>query len=174
MVRDFARIIGVEARRQTLELTGALPDAVVACVGGGSNAIGVFHAFLPDESVKLYGFEAGGSGVSTGLHAASITGGSVGVLHGTRTFLLQDEYGQTKDSHSISAGLDYPAVGPEHAWLHATGRAVYEPVDDARPWTPSASCARPRASSRPSSPRMPWPARCGSRRSLLRNSGASR
>jgi tryptophan synthase beta chain len=131
MVRDFARIIGVEARRQTIELTGALPDAVAACVGGGSNAIGVFHAFIPDESVRLFGFEAGGSGVSTGLHAASITGGSVGVLHGTRTFLLQDEYGQTKESHSISAGLDYPAVGPEHAWLHATGRAVYEPVDDA-------------------------------------------
>jgi tryptophan synthase beta chain len=130
MVRDFARVIGVEARRQTLELTGALPDAVAACVGGGSNAIGVFHAFVPDASVKLYGFEAGGSGVATGLHAASITGGSVGVLHGTRTFLLQDEYGQTKESHSISAGLDYPAVGPEHAWLHATGRAVYEPVDD--------------------------------------------
>ena len=131
MVRDFARIIGVEARRQTLELTGGLPDAVAACVGGGSNAIGLFHAFIPDESVRLHGFEAGGSGVSTGLHAASITGGSVGVLHGTRTYLLQDEYGQTKDSHSISAGLDYPAVGPEHAWLHASGRGTYEPVDDA-------------------------------------------
>jgi tryptophan synthase beta chain len=131
MVRDFARVIGVEARRQTIEATGALPDAVCACVGGGSNAIGVFHAFLPDSAVKLYGFEAGGSGVATGKHAASITGGSVGVLHGTRTYLLQDEYGQTKESHSISAGLDYPAVGPEHAYLHATGRAVYQPVDDA-------------------------------------------
>jgi tryptophan synthase beta chain len=131
MVRDFARIIGVEARRQTIELTGGLPDAVAACVGGGSNAIGAFHAFVPDASVRLYGFEAGGSGVSSGLHAASITGGSVGVLHGTRTYLLQDEYGQTKESHSISAGLDYPAVGPEHAYLHATGRAIYEPVDDA-------------------------------------------
>ena len=131
MVRDFARIIGVEARRQSVEMTGGLPDAVCACVGGGSNAIGVFHAFVPDEAVRLYGFEAGGSGVASGLHAASITGGSVGVLHGTRTYILQDEYGQTKESHSISAGLDYPGVGPEHAWLHATGRAVYEPVDDA-------------------------------------------
>jgi tryptophan synthase beta chain len=131
MVRDFARIIGVEARAQILEMTGALPDAVAACVGGGSNAIGVFHAFVPDESVRLFGFEAGGSGVETGLHAASITGGAVGVLHGARTYILQDEYGQTLPSHSISAGLDYPGVGPEHAWLHDTGRATYEPVTDA-------------------------------------------
>jgi len=130
MVRDFVRILGAEARQQTLELTGALPDAVAACVGGGSNAIGAFHAFVPDRSVRLYGFEAGGSGVETGLHAASITGGAVGVLHGARTYLLQDEYGQTLASHSISAGLDYPAVGPEHAWLHDTGRATYEPVTD--------------------------------------------
>ena len=131
MVRDFARIIGVEARAQILALTGRLPDAVAACVGGGSNAIGAFHAFVPDESVRLYGFEAGGSGLETGLHAASITGGSVGVLHGARTYLLQDEYGQTLPSHSISAGLDYPGVGPEHAWLAATGRADYSPVTDA-------------------------------------------
>ncbi|MBR7836205.1 tryptophan synthase subunit beta [Actinospica durhamensis] len=131
MVRDFARIIGVEARKQTLELTGALPDAVAACVGGGSNAIGAFHAFVPDESVRLYGFEAGGSGVETGLHAASITGGAVGVLHGARTYILQDEFGQTLPSHSISAGLDYPGVGPEHAYLHDIGRARYEPVTDA-------------------------------------------
>jgi tryptophan synthase beta chain len=131
MVRDFARIIGVEARAQILALTGALPDAVAACVGGGSNAIGAFHAFVPDESVRLYGFEAGGSGVETGLHAASISGGSVGVLHGARTYLLQDEYGQTLPSHSISAGLDYPGVGPEHAWLSSTGRADYRPVTDA-------------------------------------------
>jgi tryptophan synthase beta chain len=130
MVRDFVRILGVEAREQTVALTGALPDAVAACVGGGSNAIGAFHAFVPDETVRLYGFEAGGSGVETGLHAASITGGAVGVLHGARTYLLQDEYGQTVASHSISAGLDYPAVGPEHAWLHDTGRATYEPVTD--------------------------------------------
>ena len=131
MVRDFARGIGEEARTQCLNLTGRLPDAVCACVGGGSNAIGIFHAFIPDTEVALYGFEAGGDGVASGRHAASITGGGVGVLHGTRTFLLQDEDGQTIDSHSISAGLDYPAVGPEHAWLHEIGRARYEPVDDA-------------------------------------------
>jgi tryptophan synthase beta chain len=130
MVRDFVRGIGVEAREQCLARTGALPDAVAACVGGGSNAIGIFHAFIPDESVRLYGFEAGGEGVSSGRTAASITAGSVGVLHGARTYLLQDEDGQTVESHSISAGLDYPAVGPEHSWLHDTGRAIYEPVDD--------------------------------------------
>ncbi|MCF2530426.1 tryptophan synthase subunit beta [Yinghuangia soli] len=130
MVRDFARIVGVEARQQVLDLTGRLPDAVAACVGGGSNAIGIFHAFIPDEGVALYGYEAGGDGVETGRHAASITGGSIGVLHGARTYLLQDEYGQTQESHSISAGLDYPAVGPEHAWLHQTGRANYRPVND--------------------------------------------
>jgi tryptophan synthase beta chain len=131
MVRDFARGIGVEARAQCLELTGALPDAVCACVGGGSNAIGIFHAFVPDADVALYGYEAGGDGVETGRHAASITGGAVGVLHGNRTYLLQDEDGQTIESHSISAGLDYPGVGPEHAWLNDTGRATYEPVTDA-------------------------------------------
>ena len=131
MVRDFVRGIGVEARQQTLDRYGVLPDAVAACVGGGSNAIGAFHAFIPDESVRLYGFEAGGDGVDTGRHAASITGGASGVLHGARTFLLQDEDGQTVESHSISAGLDYPAVGPEHAWLHEQGRAIYEPVTDA-------------------------------------------
>jgi tryptophan synthase beta chain len=131
MVREFARGIGVEARKQCLQLTGALPDAVCACVGGGSNAMGIFHAFIGDESVGLYGFEAGGEGVSTSRHAASITGGSVGVLHGTRTYVLQDDDGQTIESHSISAGLDYPGVGPEHAWLADTGRAQYEPVDDA-------------------------------------------
>jgi tryptophan synthase beta chain len=131
MVRDLASGIGREARQQCLELTGRLPDAVCACVGGGSNAIGIFHAFIPDASVRLYGFEAGGEGVATGRHAASITGGDTGVLHGARTYLLQDEDGQTIESHSISAGLDYPGVGPEHAWLHDTGRAVYEPVTDA-------------------------------------------
>jgi tryptophan synthase beta chain len=131
MVREFARGIGVEARKQCLDLTGRLPDAVCACVGGGSNALGIFHAFIPDEGVALYGYEAGGDGVATGRHAASINGGDVGVLHGTRTYVLQDEDGQTRDSHSISAGLDYPGVGPEHAWLADTGRAVYEPVDDA-------------------------------------------
>ncbi len=131
MVRDFARGIGVEARAQCLALTGRLPDVVCACVGGGSNAIGIFHAFIPDESVRLYGFEAGGEGVDTDRHAASITGGGVGVLHGARTYLLQDEDGQTQESHSISAGLDYPGVGPEHSWLADAGRAVYEPVTDA-------------------------------------------
>ncbi|MEU4691260.1 tryptophan synthase subunit beta [Actinoplanes sp. NPDC023714] len=131
LVRDFVGGIGVEARAQVLEMTGRLPDAVAACVGGGSNAIGIFHAFVPDESVRLYGFEAGGDGVETGRHAASITGGSVGVLHGNRTYLLQDDDGQTIESHSISAGLDYPGVGPEHSWLHDTGRATYEPVTDA-------------------------------------------
>jgi tryptophan synthase beta chain len=131
MVRDFVRGIGVEARQQILDATGALPDAVAACVGGGSNAIGIFHAFVPDSGVRLYGFEAGGDGVETGRHAASITGGGLGVLHGAKTYLLQDEDGQTIESHSISAGLDYPAVGPEHAWLADTGRAVYQPVTDA-------------------------------------------
>jgi tryptophan synthase beta chain len=131
IVRDFVAGIGVEARAQCLERTGRLPDAVAACVGGGSNAIGIFHAFVPDESVRLYGFEAGGDGVETGRHAASITGGSSGVLHGARTYVLQDADGQTVESHSISAGLDYPGVGPEHAWLHDTGRAIYEPVTDA-------------------------------------------
>ncbi|GAA2668048.1 tryptophan synthase subunit beta [Actinoplanes palleronii] len=130
IVRDFVSGIGIEARQQCLDQLGKLPDAVAACVGGGSNAIGIFHAFVPDEGVRLYGFEAGGDGVETGRHAASITGGTVGVLHGNRTYLLQDEDGQTIESHSISAGLDYPGVGPEHAWLHDTGRASYEPITD--------------------------------------------
>ena len=131
IVRDFVGGIGIEARAQCLDKLGRLPDAVAACVGGGSNAIGIFHAFVGDEAVRLYGFEAGGDGVETGRHAASITGGSAGVLHGARTYVLQDDDGQTVESHSISAGLDYPGVGPEHAWLHDTGRAVYEPVTDA-------------------------------------------
>jgi tryptophan synthase beta chain len=131
IVRDFVGGIGTEARAQCLDQLGRLPDAVAACVGGGSNAIGIFHAFVPDEDVRLYGFEAGGEGVETGRHAASITGGSSGVLHGARTYVLQDEDGQTVESHSISAGLDYPGVGPEHAWLHDTGRAEYQPVTDA-------------------------------------------
>jgi tryptophan synthase beta chain len=131
IVRDFVGGIGTEARAQCLTQLGRLPDAVAACVGGGSNAIGIFHAFVDDTEVRLYGFEAGGDGVATGRHAASITGGSMGVLHGARTYVLQDEDGQTIESHSISAGLDYPGVGPEHAWLHDTGRARYEPVTDA-------------------------------------------
>ena len=131
MVRDFQKIIGEEARAQVLELTGRLPDAVAACVGGGSNAIGIFHAFLDDPEVALYGFEAAGDGVDTERHAASIERGRPGVLHGARSYLLQDEDGQTIESHSISAGLDYPGVGPEHAWLADIGRASYLPVTDA-------------------------------------------
>ena len=130
MVRDFHRIIGVEARAQMLEEVGRLPDAVLACVGGGSNAIGIFHPFLDDSQVQLIGFEAGGSGIASGKHAATISGGSPGVLHGTRTYVLQDENGQTVESHSISAGLDYPGVGPEHAYLHDIGRAQYRVIND--------------------------------------------
>ncbi len=131
MVRDFCRGIGDEAREQCLELTGALPDAIAACVGGGSNAIGLFTAFLDDESVDIFGFEPGGEGVDTGRHAATIWAGDVGVLHGARTYVLQDEDGQTVESHSISAGLDYPGVGPQHAHLASIGRATYLPVTDA-------------------------------------------
>jgi tryptophan synthase beta chain len=131
MVRDLQKIIGEEARAQVLELTGKLPDAVAACVGGGSNAIGIFHAFLDDADVALYGFEAAGEGAETLRHAATITKGRPGVLHGARSYLLQDEDGQTVESHSISAGLDYPGVGPEHAWLADLGRATYRPVTDA-------------------------------------------
>jgi len=130
MVRDFQKIIGEEARQQVLDLTGKLPDAVAACVGGGSNAIGIFHAFLDDESVKLYGYEAAGDGAETPRHAATITKGRPGVLHGARSYLLQDEDGQTIESHSISAGLDYPGVGPEHSWLNDLGRATYLPITD--------------------------------------------
>ncbi|MEY4888508.1 MAG: hypothetical protein RL237_571 [Actinomycetota bacterium] len=130
MVRDFQRIIGIEARQQVLDLTGRLPDAVLACVGGGSNAIGIFHPFIDDKSVRLIGLEAGGSGIETGLHAATISGGTPGVLHGTRSYVLQDKDGQTIESHSISAGLDYPGVGPEHAYLNDIGRAEYRPVTD--------------------------------------------
>ncbi len=131
MVRDFHRVIGREARQQVMDLVGRLPDVVTACVGGGSNAIGIFDAFLDDAGVELVGLEAAGDGVATGRHAASITGGSSGVLHGSRTFILQDADGQTVESHSISAGLDYPGVGPEHSWLAEIGRARYEPVTDA-------------------------------------------
>jgi tryptophan synthase beta chain len=132
MVRDFQRVIGVEARQQVLEMAGRLPDAVIACVGGGSNAIGVFHAFIPDSEVALIGCEAGGDGLATGRHAATVAGGSPGVIHGMRTFLLQDSDGQTMETHSISAGLDYPGVGPEHSWLHETGRAAYRAITDAQ------------------------------------------
>jgi tryptophan synthase beta chain len=130
MVRDFHKIIGEESREQVLELTGRLPDAVLACVGGGSNAIGIFHRFITDKEVRLIGLEAGGDGIETGRHASTISGGSVGVLHGTRTYVLQDANGQTVESHSISAGLDYPGVGPEHAILNDTGRAEYRSITD--------------------------------------------
>ena len=129
MVRDFHSVIGVEARQQMLDETGSLPDAVVACVGGGSNAIGIFHAFL-DDDVRLLGMEAAGDGVATGRHAATLSAGRPGVLHGAMSYLLQDEDGQTLESHSISAGLDYPGVGPEHSWLKDIGRAEYIPVTD--------------------------------------------
>ena len=129
MVRDFHRVIGDESREQVLALTGKLPDAVVACIGGGSNAIGIFTAFL-DDDVRLHGYEAGGDGVDTGRHAACITWGQKGVFQGSRSYLMQDDEGQTIESHSISAGLDYPSVGPEHAWLASTGRAHYEAVTD--------------------------------------------
>jgi len=130
MVRDFHSVIGTEARAQMLELTGVLPTAVTACVGGGSNAMGIFHAFLDDDSVRLIGYEAAGDGVDTPHHAATLSKGRPGVLHGARSLILQDEDGQTVESHSISAGLDYPGVGPEHAWLSSIHRAEYVPVTD--------------------------------------------
>jgi tryptophan synthase beta chain len=131
LVRDLARGIGDEARAQVLEQYGALPDVIAAAVGGGSNAIGLFTAFLDDADVRIFGFEAGGDGFDTGRHAATISAGEAGVLHGARTYVLQDEDGQTIESHSISAGLDYPGVGPQHAWLAKSGRATYQPVTDA-------------------------------------------
>ena len=131
MVRDFHKIIGEEAREQVLALTGRLPDVVTACVGGGSNAMGIFHAFLDDADVKLVGFEAAGRGIETGEHAATMAMGRPGVLHGARSYMLQDADGQTVASHSISAGLDYPGVGPEHAWLKDLGRATYRSITDA-------------------------------------------
>ena len=130
IVRDFHSVIGTEAREQMLELTGRLPDAVTACIGGGSNAMGIFHAFLDDENVRLVGYEAGGDGVDTPHHAATLVQGRAGVLHGARSLVLQDEDGQTIESHSISAGLDYPGVGPEHAWLQSIGRTEYQAVTD--------------------------------------------
>jgi tryptophan synthase beta chain len=131
LVRDFQSIIGKEVREQMQEAEGRLPDTLVACIGGGSNAIGLFHPFLDDESVKIYGVEAGGHGIDVeNGHAASMTGGRPGVLHGNRTYLLQDKEGQILEGHSISAGLDYPGVGPEHSWLRDTGRVTYVPATD--------------------------------------------
>jgi tryptophan synthase beta chain len=131
MVRDFQSVIGREARRQILRREGRLPDALVACVGGGSNAMGLFYPFVDDPEVRLIGVEAAGEGVGTGRHAATLSAGQVGVLHGKKTYVLQDELGQVREAHSISAGLDYPGVGPEHAYLKETGRARYEPITDA-------------------------------------------
>ncbi|WP_340116565.1 tryptophan synthase subunit beta [Pelagibius sp. 7325] len=130
MVRDFQSIIGRETREQIMEAEGRLPDALVACIGGGSNAIGLFHPFLDDKEVRIFGVEAAGHGIPSGEHAASLTGGRPGVLHGNRTYLLQNEDGQITDAHSISAGLDYPGIGPEHSWLHDIGRAEYVSATD--------------------------------------------
>ena len=142
MVRDFQAVIGVEARAQILEAEGRLPDAVVACVGGGSNAIGLFHPFLNDEGVKIFGVEAAGHGMDTGQHAAAINGGRPGVLHGNRTYLLQDREGQITEAHSISAGLDYPGIGPEHSWLHDVGRATYLTATDTEALAAFQLCTR--------------------------------
>jgi tryptophan synthase beta chain len=130
MVRDFQSVIGKEAKRQIRKKEGRLPDVLIACVGGGSNAMGLFHPFKKDVDVQMYGVEAGGKGVATGLHAASISAGRIGVLHGSKTYILQDAHGQVRDAHSIAAGLDYPGVGPEHSHFQATGRVHYVPVTD--------------------------------------------
>jgi tryptophan synthase beta chain len=130
LVRDFQSVIGTEAKAQILQAEGRLPDLLVAAVGGGSNAIGLFHPFLDDEGVEMLGIEAAGHGIDTDKHAASLNGGTPGILHGNRTYLLQDEDGQITEAHSISAGLDYPGIGPEHSWLHDIGRVTYEPVTD--------------------------------------------
>jgi tryptophan synthase beta chain len=131
MVRDFHQVIGIETKEQILAQTGRLPDAVVACIGGGSNAMGIFYPFIEESQVQLHGFEAAGDGIESGRHAATLTGGAIGILHGTRSYVLQDKDGQTLASHSISAGLDYPGVGPEHAWLKDSKRANYHPITDA-------------------------------------------
>jgi tryptophan synthase beta chain len=130
MVRDFQCVIGNEVRKQIMEMEGRLPDTLVACIGGGSNAMGLFHPFLDDKAVRIIGVEAGGKGVETGEHAASLTGGRPGVLHGNRTYLLQDKEGQITEAHSISAGLDYPGIGPEHSWLKEQGRVEYVSATD--------------------------------------------
>ncbi|UYG04645.1 tryptophan synthase subunit beta [Halomonas sp. LR3S48] len=142
MVRDFQAVIGRETRAQILEKEGRLPDSLIACIGGGSNAMGLFHPFLDDETVEMIGVEAGGKGVETGMHAASLTGGVPGVLHGNRTYLLQDGDGQIIDAHSISAGLDYPGIGPEHAWLHERGRVDYVSITDDEALEAFQNCCR--------------------------------
>jgi tryptophan synthase beta chain len=141
-VRDFQSIIGEEVRWQMAEAEGRLPDTLVACIGGGSNAMGLFHPFLDDATVQIHGVEAGGDGIETGRHAASLTGGRPGVLHGNRTYLLQTADGQIEEAHSISAGLDYPGIGPEHAWLHDVGRVQYSAVTDKEALEAFQLCAR--------------------------------
>ncbi len=142
MVRDFQSVIGDEVREQIMRAEGRLPDALVACIGGGSNAMGLFHPFLDDEGVSIYGVEAAGDGIETGRHAASLSGGEPGVLHGNRTYLLQNDDGQIIDAHSISAGLDYPGIGPEHSWLHDVGRVEYVAVTDAQALEAFKLCCR--------------------------------
>jgi tryptophan synthase beta chain len=142
LVRDFQSIIGRETREQIMEAEGRLPDTLVACIGGGSNAMGLFHPFLDDREVHIIGVEAGGEGVETGKHAASLSAGRPGVLHGNRTYLLQDEDGQIEEAHSISAGLDYPGIGPEHSWLHDIGRVEYVSVTDTEALDAFQLCAR--------------------------------
>jgi tryptophan synthase beta chain len=142
MVRDFNSVVGQECLWQMPEVVGRQPDYVVACVGGGSNALGIFHPYIPHEDVKLVGVEAGGDGIASGRHAASLTAGTPGVLHGNRTYLLQDANGQIIDTHSVSAGLDYPGVGPEHAWLKDSGRATYVPIDDTETLAAFHTCCR--------------------------------
>jgi tryptophan synthase beta chain len=141
-VRDFQSVIGRETREQMMEAEGRLPDSLIAAVGGGSNAIGLFHPFLDDRGIEIYGVEASGHGLSSGLHAASITGGQPGVLHGNRTYLLMDDDGQIKDAHSISAGLDYPGIGPEHAWLNDIGRVTYLSATDEEALAAFQLCSR--------------------------------
>jgi tryptophan synthase beta chain len=142
LVRDFQAVIGQEARAQIMAAEGRLPDSLVACIGGGSNAMGLFYPFLDDRGVAMYGVEAAGHGLDTGMHAASLTGGEPGVLHGNRTYLLQDGDGQIKEAHSISAGLDYPGVGPEHAWLRDVHRVNYVSATDAEALEAFKFCAR--------------------------------
>ncbi len=142
MVRDFQSVIGTEAKAQMLEAEGRLPDSLVACIGGGSNAMGLFHPFLDDREVKIYGVEAAGLGIETGKHAASLTGGEPGVLHGNRTYLLQDDDGQIIEAHSISAGLDYPGIGPEHSWLKEMGRVIYVSATDEDAMSAFQLCSR--------------------------------
>ena len=148
MVRDFQSVIGRETREQMLAAEGRLPDSLVACIGGGSNAMGLFHPFLDDEGIEIYGVEAAGHGLATGQHAASIAGGRPGVLHGNRTYLLMNEDGQINEAHSISAGLDYPGIGPEHSWLHDVGRVTLLSATDDEALDAFQLCPSSKASSR--------------------------